>query len=337
MNEPPDWSTAGRVLCVRLDDIGGVLMSTPAIRALRQALPRRRITLLASKAGARAAAGIPEVDEAIGYDAPWMTRAFPPGIAADLAMRYALAMRGFDAAVIFTAPGQSPLPASTMCRLAGVPLRLAHHGDQPGHPHTHEVRRQLDLVASVGARADDERLSLRVRPQAMSCARLKLEEAGVDTARPFLVVHPGAALPSRRWAAERFAACADQLTSVLDCQVVVTGDAAERELAESVRRGAGPRARSLAGSLSLAEFAAVIDLAALLLSNDSGAVHIAAALGTPVIDLYASATPRCTPWMVAHRVIPGDGGGRRLADVHVEEVVAAACDLWLDIHWRAAA
>jgi lipopolysaccharide heptosyltransferase II len=357
------WETAKNVLCVRLDNLGDVLMTTPAIRALKQAVPGRRITLLASPAGARAARNIPEVDEVIAYDAPWVRNTVPPDAQADLAMHYALKLQAFDAAAIFTVYSQSPLPAAMMCYLAGIPLRLAHCRENPYHLLTHwvketepgpvvrhEVQRQLDLVATVGARTEDERLSFHVRSQARGCVRIKLEEAGLDLARPYIVVHPGATAASRRWPPERFGETARRLSEVLDVQVVVTGDAGERPLCETVRRGAGERAWNLAGHFGLEEFAAAIDMAALVLSNNTGTVHLAAAVQTAIVDLYALTNPQHTPWKVANRVLSHDVPCRNcyksacpeshhqcLLGVTVDEAVAAACDLWLDIHWRAAA
>jgi lipopolysaccharide heptosyltransferase II len=357
------WHNVHGILCVRLDNLGDVLMTTPAIRALRESGPDRRITLLASGSGARAAAHVPEIDHVISFDAPWMKHPQPPSAEDTEALVTALAARDFHAAVIFTVYSQSPLPAATLCHMAGIPRVLAHCRENPYHlltdwvpetepsnPPRHEVRRQLDLVAHVGARTENERLSFRVRPPATSRASVKLDEAGVDIGRPIMVVHPGATASSRRWMPERFAEAARQIGQRLDCQVVVTGDASERDLAESVRRGAGDGARSLAGSLSLEEFAAVLARASLVLSNNTGTVHLAAAVGSPVIDLYALTNPQHTPWKVQHRVLSKDVSCRNcyqsvcphgepacLAGVTVDEVVAAACDLWLDIHWRAAA
>lgn len=358
-----DWSGARNILCVRLDNMGDVLMTTPAIRALKESVPGRRITLLASKSSAKVAASIPEIDDVVAWDVPWMKHDKPMDPTADLRMRDELQRRGFDGAAIFTVYSQSPLPAALMCWLAGIPLRLAHCRENPYHLLTdwvketepgpqvrHEVRRQLDLVASIGATTQDERLSFHVRPAANGRARMKLVESGLDLAKPFIVVHPGATAASRRWPAERFGAAADQLSTLLDCQVVVTGDGGERELAEEVRRLAGPCAWSLAGSLTLDEFAATIEMASLLLSNNTGAVHLAAAVRTPVVDLYALTNPQHTPWMVPHRVLSKDVPCRNcyrsvcpqrhhecLQGVTVDDVVAAASDLWLDIHWRAAA
>jgi lipopolysaccharide heptosyltransferase II len=347
------WSAARKVLCVRLDNLGDVLMTTPALRALRQALPGREITLLASRAGARAAVHIPEIDTAIAYDAPWMKHPGPTLPSSDLAMRALLEVRRFDAAVIFTVYSQSALPAAMLCHWAGIPLRLAHCRENPYHlltdwvPETepaqtvrHEVRRQLDLVATVGAHTDDERLSFRVSAEERLRASMKLAEAGIDPGRPWVVVHPGASAASRRYSPARFAEAALELAERFNCQVVVTGDASERELGDQVRRAIGGVARSLAGALTLSEFAAVIELAPLLLSGNTSAVHIAAAMGTPVVDLYALTNPQHTPWLVPHRVLSRDvpckycyksvcpRGHMECLDVAVADVVAAAAALW---------
>jgi len=347
------WQDARKVLCVRLDNLGDVLMTTPAIRALKRSHPERHVTLLASRAGAAAAAHIPEIDAAIPYEAPWMKVGVPTLASADLAMRSTIEARRFDAAVIFTVYSQSPLPAALLCHLAGIPLRLAHCRENPYQLLTdwvretepasgvrHEVRRQLDLVASIGARAEDERLSFRVSAEERLRATLKLAESGIDPDQPWIVVHPGATAASRRYDAERFARVASELSRTLDCQVAVTGDSSEIGLVERVRSAVGRAARSLAGSLSLAEFAGVLAQSPLLVSNNTGAVHLAAAVGTPVVDLYALTNPQHTPWLVPHRVLSRDVpcrncyksacplGTNACLDVPVEAVVAAACELW---------
>jgi lipopolysaccharide heptosyltransferase II len=347
------WQDARKVLCVRLDNLGDLLMTTPAIRALKRTLPGRHVTLLASRAGAGAATHIPEVDAVIPYDAPWMKLGLPTLPSADLAMRSTLEARRFDAAVIFTVYSQSPLPAALLCHLAGIPLRLAHCRENPYHLLTdwvvesepskgvrHEVRRQLDLVSAIGAHTEDERLSFHVGAEERLRATMKLAESGIDPERPWIVVHPGATAASRRYPPERFAGAAFELARVLRCQVAITGDSSEIGLAERVRALAGRATRSLAGSLSLAEFAGVLAQAPLLVSNNTGAVHIAAALGTPVVDLYALTNPQHTPWLVPHRVLSRDvpcrnccksvcpHGTNACLDVPVEAVVAAACELW---------
>jgi ADP-heptose:LPS heptosyltransferase len=312
-----EWMEARNVVCLRSGGVAEALMATPALRALRQQVAGRRITLLGPKPVARTAVHIPEVDEAIVQEGELGS--------------VAVEGRSFDAAVVLTMD-EGATAAAQACREAGIPLVLA------GTPcdcadARHEVRRQLELVAAVGAHADDEHLSFRVRSPASWRARLKLDESGIDAKLSFIVVHPGSA---QRWPHAWLGEACARLSVVLDSQIVVTGDAADRALAERVRRVAGDRARSLAGSLTLEELAAVIELAPLLLTDDADAIQLAAAVGTPVVDLD-SANDLRTPWMVANRVIRNMDTAAPAANEVVEAAVAATCDLWLDIHWRAAA
>jgi hypothetical protein len=120
-----------RILCIRLDNLGDVLMTTPAFLALCAADPGRELTLLASRTGARAAAFLDDIDEVIEYDAPWVKQQVATDAAVDLAMCERLAAGRFDAAVIFTVYSQDPLPAAMLCHLAGIPRRLPHCRENP--------------------------------------------------------------------------------------------------------------------------------------------------------------------------------------------------------------
>src|SRR4051794_10731837 len=107
-----DWEQARRILCIRLDQMGDVLMSTPAIRALKDSIPTSHITLLTSDSGAAVAGFIPELDNVIRYSAPWMKSSGPHHAEGDLVMVQTLQRHQFDAAVIFSTYSQSPLPAA---------------------------------------------------------------------------------------------------------------------------------------------------------------------------------------------------------------------------------
>ncbi len=316
---PPDgpWARARRVLCVRLDAIGDVLMTTPAIRALRAACPGRRITLLTSPGGAEIARLVPEIDGVIVYEAPWV-KATPPRSDSDAehAMAGRLRAEGFDGAVVFTVYSQNPLPAAFLCYLAGIPLRLAYCREnpyqmltpwvpepEPQHRVRHEVRRQLDLVAAVGAHTDDERLSLRVPDEARQRVADALSDLGVDRDAPWAVVHPGATAPSRRYPEDGFARAVRGLVRDLGWQVVFSGTAPERALIDRIRDAADVPACSLAGRLDLGELAALLSFAPILVANNTGPVHIAAAVGAPVVVLYALTNPQHTPWRVPARVL----------------------------------
>jgi lipopolysaccharide heptosyltransferase II len=226
-----------------------------------------------------------------------------------------LKAQGFHAAVIFTTYSQSALPAALHCHLADIPLRLAHCRENPYHlltdwlrdpePDTcirHEVRRQLDLVEAVGAAAQDDRMSLRTSGEAVTRVDRLLSER-LDRTQPWIVIHPGATAASRRYPADAFAAVAGTLASAFRCQILFSGTEQERELVESIRAMMRAPSETVVGMLTVEEMAALLCYAPLLLSNNTGPVHLASAVGTPVVDLYALTNPQHTPWLVPQRVL----------------------------------
>jgi lipopolysaccharide heptosyltransferase II len=312
------WRELGRVLAVRLDAAGDVLMTSPALRALRAADPTR-LTLLTSSAGAAIADLLPELDDVIVYDAPWMKAGPTSDPEADLAMASRLRTQGFDAAVIFTVHSQSPLPAALLTYLAGIERRLAHCRENPyglltdwvpepeaDAPIRHEVRRQLDLLAAVGIEHGDTHLALHVPDVASRSIRARLAGMHIRPADPFLVVHPGATAPSRRYPPEQYGQVIRTLDALTGWPVLLTGGSDEKDLVDAVIDAAGGIGHSLAGELNVGELAALITVAALLLTNNSAPAHVAAAVGTPVVDLYALTNVQHTPWRVPSRVLSID-------------------------------
>jgi lipopolysaccharide heptosyltransferase II len=332
MDDDTAWRRARRILCVRLDGVGDVLMTTPAMRALRiSGDDPRDLTLLASPAGADLLPLLPDVGEAIGYEAPWMKGATSADATRDGRMISAIRDRGFDAAVIFTVCSQNPLPAAMLCHLAEIPLRLAFCRENPyglltrwirdaegERARRHEVRRQLDLVSTIGALPDRESMSIRIPGRARDEATRKLAEVGV--ARPsddrWIAVHPGASAPSRRYPEEGFVAVGDALAEA-GHRIVFTGSAAERDLIGSIRSRMRRPSSSLAGCLTIEGLAAVLSLAPLAIANNSAPAHLAAAVGTPVVDLYALTNLQHTPWMAPSRVL--------FHDVACKECLASVC------------
>jgi ADP-heptose:LPS heptosyltransferase len=149
-------------------------------------------------------------------------------------------------------------------------------------------------------------MSLTVSDAARESVRAKLATRGVDLSAPWLVAHPGATAPSRRYPPELFAEAARLLA--LECaeQVVFSGSAGERELVDEIRHAMVEPSFTVAGVLDLAELVALLAEAPLLVSNNTGPVHIAAATGTPVVDIYALTNPQHTPWRVPSRVLSHD-------------------------------
>jgi lipopolysaccharide heptosyltransferase II len=313
------WDKAGKILCVRLDSLGDVLMCTPAMRALRESRRGRTLTLLTSPSGAVAAPFIPELDDVIAYEAPWMKSSAVHDRAKDMAFAAQLAQQGFDAAVIFTSYSQSALPAAFLCYLAGIPLRLAHCRENPYQMLTdwvaetepepvvrHEVRRQLDLVAQAGCGTANSRLSFALRDADLATVRQRLAQLGVDAGRRWVLLHPGASAPSRRYPPHHWAEVIRLLDRRLGWPMVLTGGADETALVDGIREASGVAAHSLAGELGLGQMGAALKLASVVVSNNTGPAHIAAAVGTPLVDLYALTNPQHTPWQVRHRVLYHD-------------------------------
>ncbi|WP_075792611.1 glycosyltransferase family 9 protein [Massilia putida] len=310
------WQSARRILCVRLDSLGDVLMCTPAMRALRRAVPGRTLTLLGSPSGVAALPFIPELDDAIAWEAPWTKATAPRAHASGPALIATLAARAFDAAVIFTTYTQSALPAALLCQLAGIPLRLAHCRENPYDLLTdwipdpepaplvrHEVQRQLALVQRAGCRSAEPGLSFVPRPADFAAARTRLSAAGIAPDRPWILLHPGASAASRRYPPAHWSQVLRLLADDPQVPVVLTGSAAEAELVDAIQSASAVPAISLAGRLSLGELGAALRLAAVVVTNNTGPAHMAAAVGTPVVDLYALTNPQHTPWHVRNRVL----------------------------------
>lgn len=320
MSGPPRWETARNLLCVRLDALGDVLMTGPAIAALKRARPDRHVTVLTSPAGAAIAQYLPGIDALIVHRSPWVKATAPRArVGDDRVLLARLRTRDFDAAVIFTVYSQSALPAATYCYLAGIPLRLAHCRENPyglltdWAPETepqqgvrHEVQRQLDLVARVGARIDDDRLRLNVPAESFAKAQALVAGLRLGRNARWALVHPGASAPSRRYPPEGFARAADLLVREHGCHVVYTGSAAESALIAEIRAHMRSPSHSLAGRCDLGTLSALIALAPVLVVNNTGPAHIAAAVGTPVVDLYALTNLQHTPWRVESRVLYHD-------------------------------
>ena len=347
------WQAARRILCVRLDGLGAVLQTTPALRALGAAAPARTLTLLAAPSGAAALPFVPELDDAIAWAAPWThawagagagagadaggragtaapapaaaagcASASPPASvpaslrASTLALVDRLAACRFDAAVIFTTYAQSPLPAALLCQLARIPLRLAHCRDDPHGLLTdwipdpepaplvrHDVQRQLALVERVGCRSVAPGLSFVPRPADVAEARDRLAAAGVDPDGPWLLLHPGAGAAAHRYPPAGWVRTLRLLAQTVRMPLVLTGSAADALLVDTIRGDAGVPATTLAGRLSLGALGAALRLAAVAVTGNTAPARIAAAVGTPVVNLYALTAPQHTPWHVRSRVL----------------------------------
>jgi ADP-heptose:LPS heptosyltransferase len=290
-----------RLLVVRLDSMGDVLICGPAIRAVATAA--EHLTLLTGPLGEAAGRLLPGVDEVLAWNCPWIANPAPavaPDEVADLVTR--LADRRFDEAVILTSFHQSALPTALLLRLAGVPRIVASSEDYPGS--------LLDLRLPVaGDGPEPERMLATVRaagfelpPDDPGTLAVRLPVAAgqrwIESQSPYLVVHPGTTAAARSYPAVRWAEVVRQLAEA-GWRVLVTGSASERDLTGGIvataRAGlGGERAAAvldLAGALELAGLARLLACAEVVLVANTGPAHLAAAVGTPVVSLFAPVVP----------------------------------------------
>ena len=323
------------VLATRLDSDGDVLLTGPALRAV--AASADRLVLLAGPRGAAAARLLPGVDEVLVWRCPWIDGDPEPVDPGDVTAVVArLQEVGADRALVFGSFHQSPLPTALLLRLAGVPWVGAASDDYPGSlldlrhrlPETglHEVQRQLSLAEAAGCAlppGDDGRLAVR-RPLP--------DVSGLTGDGPYVVVHPGASVPSRQPSAAWSARLVQRLAQA-GHRVLVTGGPGERALTARVAAtsgsgpggsgpggsgpggtgpgGSGPGGTDLGGATDLAGLAAVLAGAQAVVVGNTGPAHLAAAVGTPVVSLFAPVVPseRWQPYGVPVALL-GDQGAR---------------------------
>ncbi len=307
-----------RVLVTRLDGAGDVLLAGPAVRAVAAA-PDREVTVLCGPAGAAAARLLPGVADVLVWASPWVVNPAPPIDRAALD-RFVddLAARAFAEAVILTSFHQSPLPTALLLRLAGVgritgasidypgtllDVRL-RPGDGPGDDLPEDLpepERALAIAAAAGHRlpAGDPGGLAVLPPPPVDVLLADLRD------RPYVVLHPGAAVAARRWPATHHRAAAGLLAAD-GLTVVVTGGPDERDLTAEVAAGA-PGAVDLGGRTDLRALSGVLAGADAVVVGNTGAAHLAAAVGTPVVSLFAPVVPavRWRPYRV-RQLLLGD-------------------------------
>lgn len=320
---------ARRLLFLRTDRLGETLLNLPAITALKQALPRASLTLLVHPSLQSLMARMPDIDHVMSYPfdlkASWWIRA--------LRLGRQLNAQQFDIAVVSNPKKELHLAVW----LAGIPCRVgyARKGgwllthrlqDRKALGEVHEVEYNLDLIRALG-------LPVSVTP--FQIPRVVIEEAdvlqlieqqGVKPSEPFLVVHPWTSNPIKQWPIVRFAELIRHLAGRLAIRVVVIGGVDERDQASAVLP-AGLPVVDLVGRLTLTQLAALLARARVLVSNDSGPVHLAAAVGTNTLVLFGASSPatgprRWGPWGRGHVVIWKSS----MEAIMVDEVVAALQD-----------
>lgn len=289
-----------KILLSRTDRLGDLILTTPAIKAVRSAYPDAHIAMIVRPYAEEVLRDNPYIDEIIMYDKYGRHKS------AWAAFWFAISLRkrGFDRAVIFHPTNRMHIAAY----IANIPRRIGYD-NKMGFLLTDRIRNikhlgqkherdyALDMLKALGIDSEEKKLFMPVDDNDISMAEKFLSDNGIKKNDKFIVIHPGASCASKVWPSERFAKLADTLIERHNVKVVIVGGSEERDAfcAGTVCRFMKNEAVSLAGKLNIRTLAALIKRSTLFISNDSGPVHAAVAVGTPVIDIFGRALPGLSP------------------------------------------
>jgi len=270
--------------------IGDAIMTTPAVRTIRVNFPDAHIAVLVQPWVADVFAASPHVNELIIYD----KKGAHQGLAGMYRLGRELAAAHFDMAILL----QNAFEAALLARLAGIPVRCGYSRDARRllltHPVKlprerkirHHVHYYQELLADLGLNPGSDELFLRLPPAAEAWAADFVKSLGD---RPLVGINPGAAFgPAKRWPAERYGQVGQRLAQEFGARLVVFGTAADRQAAAAIKAMAPEATEDLTGRTSLAQAMALIGRCNCFVTNDSGLMHVGAALKTPLVALFGS-------------------------------------------------
>jgi heptosyltransferase-2 len=304
-NDPP------ASLLVRATNwLGDAVMTTPALAAVREGFPDARIVLLARPLVAEMFRHHPDVDEVMIYERPGRH----DGALGRLRLAGELRRRRFDGALLL----QNAFDAALIAFLARIPERAGYPTDgrrflltlpvplTPGILERHEVEYYLCLLDGLGIpRPVPVALKLAVTGEEREAMAERLASLGIARGAPIVTINPGATFGSaKRWYPDRFAAVAEALSAEWNARVVVVGSTAEAPLAGEIEAAMRTPPVNLAGKTTVRELMALLSLSSFLVTNDSGPMHIGAALGVPLVAIFGPTDWRRTsPWSPLSKVV----------------------------------
>jgi lipopolysaccharide heptosyltransferase II len=287
-----------RILIVRTDRIGDVLLSTPVIKAARDNYPSAYIAMMVSPFAKDIVDGNPYLDEVIIYDKDGLHKSWVRSIKFALNLK----KKRFDLAIILHPTNRAHLVTFFACipRRVGFNRKLSFlltdrikHTKQLGEKH--ELEYNLDLVKYLGIESKDKDIFMPIRQESEEWVDELFKEQGFKDSDKLLAIHPGASCPSKIWPDERFAELADRLAQKYGLKVLVVAGPKDISLAQNVARQMNSRAINLAGRISLSQLASLLKRCQLFISNDSGPVHISSSIGTPVISIFGRSQKGLSP------------------------------------------
>jgi len=285
--------TPRNILVIKLRYLGDVLLATPALRALKAAYPKARLTALVNRGTDEILVSNPDVDDIIPLERGTIVEQW----------RFAMAVRRrrFDIVVDLTDGDR----AAFLTRISGASVRIGFNAEQRwtgrcyttvvhGDAAAHRIERDLAALRPLNLSVTDTIPRLWLTREDESRAEEFIAKLPVRSDQQIVVIQPGARYWFKAWPSERFAELADRLTERFGCQILVGGSQQEAELTRLVVKQAKSHLTTIAGFVSIRTLAAVLKRSALFVGNDSGVMHIATAVGTPVVALFGPSNP--TEW-----------------------------------------
>ena len=281
-----------KILIIKLRYIGDVLLATPTVRAIKAARPDVRVTMMVNRGTEDVLSGNPDLDEVIVLDKGSLTE--------QSRLVAGLRRRRFDLVIDLTDGDRSAFLSWT----SGAPVRIGFNDEDRwrGHYYTqviqsepgvrHRIDRDLEALKPLSIQASSKDPQLWLTPEEENSADRLLDQLGVHGSQSMVILQPGARYWFKAWPLERYAELADRLTSQHGCRVLIGGSDQDIEPAQQIRQMAKSSPINAAGRTTIKQFAAIVKKSALFVGSDSGAMHIASAVGTPVVALFGPSNPR---------------------------------------------
>lgn len=302
-------NAANRILLIRPDHLGDVLLTTPAIHALRHVLPNAEIHALLGPWSADVIANYPQLDAVLTFPFPGFNRSSAnenlrsPYDQVVRAARY-LRRIGYGSAVILR---PDHWWGALLAHLAGIPNRIGYNLPDVApflthsieHKHEHAVLQNMRLVERWTGKINPEAVTFQhqIAPIDRAYVNGYLTEWGIAEKQALICIHPGSGTWVKRWQEEKWAAVADTLSEQIGVQVVLTGGDHELPLIQTIASAMKHRPCIMAGDTQVGQLAALFQRALVVLGPDSGPLHLAAAVGTPTVTLFGPADPtEFRPW-----------------------------------------
>ena len=291
----PPTSDVRKILIVKLDHIGDVLLATPVITNLKLCYPQAHIAMLVGSWSKSIVASNPYLDKIYCYDAPFFCRNGTSTPFKDaIKLLRQLRRERFDLLVELRGNLLTLILAASKAGKYRVDRATQRIKAKLSNivPSSHEVDINLDALRCAGIPIKSTATSFSVPEECQIWADEFLRERGILKSQPIIAVHPTSPVLIKRWLPERFAELADKLIEEFDAQILFLGLASEKAIVSEIQSLMQGKSVNLAGQTSLPQLAGILQHCQLYIGNDSGPMHLAAAVGMPVIGLFGPSSPR---------------------------------------------